>query len=416
MSVACKSIIKDPSLWPSGERKILWARRFMKVLESISRNARVEKKFKGLRVGVVLHLEAKTAVLAWIIQEAGAEVYVACCNPETTQDDVAAALARKVTAVYAWRGETIEEYYENIKRVLKAKPDFIIDDGADCIVLAHELNVTSVKGGTEETTTGVIRLKAMERDGVLRFPVIGVNEGRIKYLFDNRYGTGQSTIDGILRATNIMIAGKRVVIAGYGWVGRGLAMRFRGMGAKVIVTEVDPIKALEAHMEGFEVMPMIEAVKIADIIITATGVNKVVREEHFKVMRDGVFLANAGHFDVEIDVRWLEEHAKAKREVRPHVTEYTLPNGKRVYLLAKGRLVNLVAADGHPIEVMDLSFAGQFAALEYLVDNYDKLEPKVYTLPRELDEKIAWEKLKVEGIRIDKLTPEQIEYLKSWRR
>ncbi len=408
-------MIKDPSLWPLGEKKIEWAKKFMPVLERISRDSREKKKFKGLKVGIVLHLEAKTAVLASYIQEAGADVYITSSNPETTQDDVAAALTRRVAGVYAWRGESIKEYFENIRRILDKKPDFIIDDGADCIVMAHQINVDSIKGATEETTTGVRRLKIMEEEGVLKFPVIAVNDAKTKYLFDNRYGTGQSSIDGILRATNILLAGKHVVVAGYGWVGRGIAMRLRGMGAKVIVTEVDPIKALEAHMDGFEVMPMREAAKIADMIITATGVNKVVTEEHFEVIKDGCFLANAGHFNVEIDVNWLEKNAIRKHEVRPNVTEYILPNGRRVYLLAKGRLVNLVAADGHPIEVMDLSFAGQFAALEYLVENYDKMENKVYPLPKELDEKIAWEKLKAEGIEIDRLKPEQIDYMKSWR-
>jgi len=387
----------------------------MSVLERVSREARERKAFEGVRVGLVLHLEAKTAVLAEYIQEAGAEVYVASSNPETTQDDVAAALARKVSGVYVWRGETPEEYFGNIRRILEKKPDFIIDDGADCIVMAHELKVSTIKGATEETTTGVRRVRALEKQGALMFPVIAVNDAKTKYLFDNRYGTGQSSIDGILRATNILLAGKRIVVASYGWVGRGIAMRLRGMGAKVIVTEVDPIKALEAHMEGFEVMPMIEAAKVADMIITATGVNKVVTEEHFEVIKDGCFLANAGRFNVEVDVEWLERNAKEKREVRPNVTEYVLPNGRKVYLPAKRRLVNLVAADGHPIEVMDMSFSGQFTALQYLVENYEKLEPKLYKLPRELDEKIAWAKLEAEGIRIDKLKPEQIRYLESWR-
>ena len=409
------SLIKNPSLWPLGERKIEWAKRFMPVLERVSREARVKKAFKGVRVGLVLHLEAKTAVLAEYIEEAGAEVYVASSNPETTQDDVAAALARKISGVYAWRGESPEEYFSNIRRILEKKPDFIIDDGADCIVMAHELKIGGIKGATEETTTGVRRVRALEEQGNLMFPVIAVNDAETKYLFDNRYGTGQSSIDGILRATNILLAGKKAVVAGYGWVGRGIAMRLKGMGAKVIVTEVDPIKALEAHMEGFEVMPMIEAAKVADIIITATGVNKVVTEEHFEVIKDGCFLANAGHFNVEVDVEWLERNAKEKREVRPYVTEYLLPNGRKVYLLAKGRLVNLVAADGHPIEVMDMSFSGQFTALQYLVENYEKLEPKLYKLPKELDEKIAWAKLEAEGIRIDRLKPEQIRYLSSWR-
>ena len=409
------SVVKDKSLWKEGERKIKWAKEFMPVLKKISEQAREKKKFKGLKVGLVLHLEAKTAVLAEYIQEAGAEVYVASSNPETTQDDVAAALSMSVTKVYAWRGETTKEYFKNIRKVLSINPDFIIDDGADCTVTAHELGVKSIKGGTEETTTGVNRLRAMEKDGVLKFPVIAVNNAKTKYLFDNRYGTGQSSLDGILRATNILLAGKHIVVAGYGWVGKGIAMRLKGLGAKVIVTEINPIRALEAHMDGFEIMPMIKAVKIADIIITATGVNKVVTEKHFKQIKNGCFLANAGHFNVEIDVEWLEKNSIKKEEVRKNITRYTLPNGKKVYLLANGRLVNLVAADGHPIEVMDLSFAGQFAALEYLVDNYNKMMPKVYYLPKEIDERIAYEKLRAEELEIDKLSDEQIKYLKSWR-
>ena len=410
--------VRNLSLADKGFLQLEWARLHMPVLMKIRERFSKEKPLEGVRVGACLHVTKETGVLVETLMAGGAEVALAGSNPLSTQDEIAAALAKEGVNVYAWRGETEEEYYWCIGKVAEFKPDIILDDGADLHVTLHTKYkdvAEKVKGGTEETTTGVIRLKAMEKDGVLKYPIIAVNNAYTKYLFDNRYGTGQSTVDGVLRATNIMIAGKRVVIAGYGWVGRGLAMRFRGMGAKVIVTEVDPIKALEAHMEGFDVMPMIEAAKMADFIITATGVNKVVREEHFKVIKDGAFLANAGHFNVEIDVQWLEENAVEKREVRPNITEYKLPNGKRVYLLAEGRLVNLAAADGHPIEVMDLSFAGQFTALEYLVDNHDKLEPKVYVLPRELDEKIAWEKLAAEGIRIDKLTPEQIRYLHQWR-
>jgi adenosylhomocysteinase len=391
----------------------------MPVLMLLRKKYTESKPLRGVRVGAVLHVTKETAVLALTLMEAGAEVYLAASNPLSTQDDVAAALATRGVNVYAWRGQSVEEYYWCISRVAESRPDVVIDDGGDLHALLHDkyLEIASgVIGGTEETTTGVNRLKALEASGLLKYPVIAVNDSYTKYLFDNRYGTGQSAFDGVLRATNVLIAGKVVVVAGYGWVGRGIAMRARGLGARrVIVTEVDPIKALEAVYDGFEVMPMIKAAEIGDIFITATGNIAVIRREHFEKMKDGALLANAGHFNVEIWIPDLEELSISKRQILPHVTEYVLRDGRRLYLLAEGRLVNLVAAEGHPSEVMDMSFANQFLAVKFLVENKGKLERKVMKLPRELDEMVARLKLESMNIEIDELTPQQREYLLSWK-
>ena len=408
--------VKDLGLAPKGKMQIEWAEKHMPVLMSIRKRFSKEKPLRNVRIGAVLHVTKETAVLVKTLKEGGAEVYLAASNPLSTQDDVAAALVEEGIHVYAWRGQSSEEYYWCIHKVAEAEPNIVVDDGGDLHVTLHTEYVDiarKIVGGTEETTTGVIRLKALEREGKLLYPVIAVNDAYTKFLFDNRYGTGQSTVDGILRATNILIAGKRVVVAGYGWVGRGIAIRMRGMGARVIVTEVDPIRALEAVMDGFEVMPMNEAAKIGDIFITATGNKDVITKKHFELMKNGAILANAGHFNVEISVRDLEEISIAKREIRPYVTEYTLPNGKKLYLLAEGRLVNLVAAEGHPSEVMDMSFANQALSIEYMAKN-PRLPVKVYRVPREIDETVARLKLESMNIKIDELTPEQKKYLESW--
>ncbi len=400
-----------------GFRKIEWAERYMKVLGKIRDKFRKEKPLEGLKVGMALHVEAKTAILVKTLVDAGAEVAITGCNPMSTQDDVADALREIGIACFAKRGMNVDEYYEALRNVIRIRPDIVIDDGADLIFLLHgemESYAENVKGASEETTTGVIRLRAMEREGVLKFPVIAVNDAYTKYLFDNRYGTGQSAIDGVIRATNLLMAGKTVVVAGYGWCGRGIAMRARGMGANVVVTEVDEIRALEAVMDGYRVMRMEEAAKIGDIFITATGNRDVIREEHIRRMKNGTILANAGHFNVEIDIPALERMAKAKREARKYVTEYDLGE-KRVYLLAEGRLVNLVAADGHPVEVMDTSFANQALAAKYIAENWEKLERRVYRLPEELDRMVARMKLESMGVEIDELTDEQIRYLSDWR-
>ncbi|WP_457550342.1 adenosylhomocysteinase [Archaeoglobus sp.] len=400
-----------------GYKKIEWAKRNMKTLAKIREEFKREKPLEGYKIGMALHVEAKTAVLVLTLIEGGAEVAITGCNPLSTQDDVAEALRDMGIKCFARRGMSREEYYSALNRVIDFKPNVVVDDGADLIFLLHKERtdwVDNVLGASEETTTGVIRLRAMEREGVLRFPVIAVNDAYTKFLFDNRYGTGQSTWDGILRATNTLIAGKTVVVAGYGWCGRGIALRAKGLGANVIVTEVDEIRALEAVMDGFRVMPMKEACKYGDVLITATGNVNVIREEHFKLMKDGAILANAGHFNVEICIQDLEKLSKSKRELRPYLTEYDLGD-KKVYLIAEGRLVNLVVGDGHPIEVMDMSFSDQALAVRYIVENHKKLEKKVYRLPEELDRKVARLKLESMGVEIDKLTEEQIRYLSDWR-
>jgi adenosylhomocysteinase len=411
--------VRDLSLAGSGELKIAWAERNMPVLMLLRRKYSGLKPLSGVKIGAVLHVTKETAVLALSFREAGAEVYLAASNPLSTQDDVAAALAMRGIHVYAWRGESSEEYYWCISRVAESKPDIVIDDGGDLHVLLHEKYrdiAGGIIGGTEETTTGVNRLKALEASKLLLYPVIAVNDSYTKYLFDNRYGTGQSTFDGVMRSTNILIAGKVVVVAGYGWVGRGIAMRARGLGARrVIVTEVNPVRALEAVYDGFEVMPMDKAAGIGDIFITATGNIAVIRREHFEKMKDGAILANAGHFNVEIWIPDLEELSVSKRQILPNVTEYSLRDGRKLYLLAEGRLVNLAAAEGHPSEVMDMSFANQFLAVKYLLENRGKLSKTVMKLPWELDELVAKLKLEAMGIEIDELTERQREYLSSWK-
>jgi len=410
--------VKDLSLAPQGRAQIEWARIHMPVLRKIEEEFSKSKPLSGVRIAAVLHVTKETAVLVETLKSGGAEVWLAASNPLSTQDDVAAALAEEGIHVFAWRGETEKEYFWAIDEVASAEPHIVIDDGGDLHVHLHTAKAevaSKVWGGTEETTTGVIRLKSMERENVLKYPVIAVNNALTKYLFDNRYGTGQSTVDGILRATNILLAGKIAVVAGYGWVGRGIAMRLRGMGARVIVTEVDPVKALEAVMDGFDVMPMAKAAEIGDIFITATGDINVIRAEHFEKMKDGAILANAGHFNVEINVVELEKMAVNKRNIRPCVTEYTLKNGRRLYLLAEGRLVNLVCAEGHPSEVMDMSFANQALSVVYLVNNRGKLKPAVYNVPPEIDERVARLKLSSIGVEIDTLSEEQLRYLQSWK-
>ncbi|RSN69042.1 adenosylhomocysteinase [Candidatus Korarchaeum cryptofilum] len=408
--------VKDEGLAGKGKDSIEWARAHMPVLSEIARRFLKERPLDGLRIAASMHVTKETAVLMLALRDGGARIFLSPSNPLSTQDDVAAALAEEGIEVYAWRGMSESEYFWAIEECLKADPDFTMDDGGDLTVMAHEKGYAErIAGGTEETTTGVLRLMALERDGKLRYPVIAVNDAETKRNFDNVYGTGQSTIDGILRATNIMIAGKWFVVAGYGYVGRGIANRARGMGAKVIVTEVDPIRALMAAMDGFIVMPMREAAKLGDIFVTATGNSGVIKAEHVSSMKDGAILANAGHFDVEVSVKDLELMSLAKRDLRENLREYLLPNGKRVYLLAEGRLVNLVAAEGHPSEVMDMSFANQALSIEYLVKERGKLPAKVIPVPRWIDSEVARIKLRSMGIEIDSLTKEQEEYLRSWR-
>lgn len=408
--------VKDEGLAGKGRDSIEWARAHMPVLSEIAGRFLRERPLDGLRIAASMHVTKETAVLMLTLRDGGADIFLSPSNPLSTQDDVAAALAEEGIEVYAWRGMSEPEYLWAIEECLKADPDFTMDDGGDLTVMAHEKGYAEeIAGGTEETTTGVLRLMALEREGKLKYPVIAVNDAETKRNFDNVYGTGQSTIDGILRATNIMIAGKWFVVAGYGYVGRGIANRARGMGAKVIVTEVDPVRALMAAMDGFVVMPMLEAAKLGDIFVTATGNSGVIKAEHISLMKDGAILANAGHFDVEVSVKDLELMSLAKRDLKENLREYLLPNGKRVYLLAEGRLVNLVAAEGHPSEVMDMSFANQALSLEYLVKERGKLPAKVIPVPRWIDNEVARIKLRSMGIEIDSLTKEQEEYLRSWR-
>jgi len=410
--------VKDLSLAELGKKRIEWAGMDMPVLKQIGEEFEREKPFKGVTIAACLHVTTETANLVITLKKGGANVYLTASNPLSTQDDVAAALVKYYgIPVFAVRGEDRETYYSHLKAVIEKNPQIVIDDGADLISTIHREYpqlAERIWGGMEETTTGVIRLRAMEREGVLKFPVIAVNDAMTKHLFDNRYGTGQSTIDGILRATNRLLAGSYFVVAGYGWCGKGVAMRARGMGAIVIVTEVDPIKALEARMDGYLVMPMKEAAKLGDFFVTVTGNTSVLRREHFEVMKDGAIVANSGHFNVEIDLQALEEMAESVREVRPNVKEYRLKDGRRIYVLADGRLVNLAAAEGHPASVMDMSFANQALSARYIAENRGKLENKVYPVPREIDERVARLKLKALGVEIDELTPEQIKYLQSW--
>ena len=408
--------VKDKSLAPQGHLQIEWASRHMPVLNLIKNRFEKEKPLKGFTLGACLHVTKETAVLVDALIAGGAKIALCGSNPLSTQDDVAAALADKGVHVFAWRGQNTEEYYKCIDNVLDYKPSITLDDGADLVGTLHskrQAELKNVKGGTEETTTGVIRLRAMERDGCLKYPIVAVNDAYTKYLFDNRYGTGQSTIDGILRATNTLIAGKAFVVCGYGWCSRGIAMRAQGLGANVIVTEVQPIRALEAVMNGLRVMPIAEAAAIGDIFVTATGDINVIRKEHMQKMKDGAIMANSGHFNVEINIKDLESLSTAKRTMRPNLEEYTLKDGRKLYLLAEGRLVNLAAAEGHPSEVMDMSFANQALCAEFIAKTA-KLTPKVFTVPKEIDEKVAELKLKTMGAKIDELTAEQKKYLSTW--
>ncbi|GBC72725.1 Adenosylhomocysteinase [archaeon HR04] len=409
--------VADTASVDKGRLAYEWASKHMPILAKSIDRLKDGSPLHGIKVAFCLHVTKETSVLVMGAKTLGADVSLCAANPLSTQDDVAAFLASQGIDVYAWRDESMDEYYSCIRSVLANRPTTITDDGSDMHVLYHKefkgkSNYKPI-GGTEETTTGVIRLRALAAEGQLAYPVIAVNNAYTKHLFDNRYGTGQSTIDGILRATSILLAGKVVVVAGYGWVGKGIANRARGMGARVIVTEVDPIKALEAHMDGFAVMPMDEAARYADIVVTATGQIDVVRQEHIKAMKDGVILANAGHFDVEIDVRWLESNARERRVVRENLEEYRL-DGKSIYLIAKGRIANLVAAEGHPPEVMALSFANQLLSIVYVVKNHARMENKVYGVPEEIDRQVAINALEAMGIRIDEPTKEQLDYARRW--
>jgi len=408
--------VKDEGLAAQGRMQIEWASKHMPVLNRIKKRFTEEKPLKGVTIGACLHVTKETAVLIETLMAGGADVALCGSNPLSTQDDVAAALVEEGVSVYAWRGETTEEYYWCIERTIDHKPKITLDDGADLVSTLHSKRtefLSNVKGGTEETTTGVLRLRAMEKTGTLKYAIIAVNDAYTKYLFDNRYGTGQSTIDGILRATNILLAGKNFVVCGYGWCGRGVAMRAKGMGANVIITEVNPLRALEAVMDGYRVMSMNEAAEIGDIFVTTTGNINVIRKEHMQKMKDGALLANSGHFNVEINLKDLEELAVSKRTIRPNLEEIILKDGRKLYLLAEGRLVNLAAAEGHPSEVMDMSFSNQALSVEYIVKN-EKMPPRVYPVPREIDESVAKMKLEAMGIRIDNLTEEQKRYLTAW--
>ena len=410
--------VKDVKLAEGGRRRIDWAAREMPVLRLIRERFAEERPLKGLTIAACLHVTSETANLMHTLQEGGAEVVLTASNPLSTQDDVAASLATHFEIpVFAIKGEDNVTYYKHINAALDYKPNMTMDDGADLVSTLHKDRrelLEHVIGGTEETTTGVIRLRAMAADGALMFPVIAVNDAMTKHFFDNRYGTGQSTIDGIVRSTNILLAGKNFVVAGYGWCGRGLAMRARGMGANVIVTEVDPLPALEAVMDGFRVMPMAEAAGIGDIFVTLTGDINVIDSQHFAAMKDGAIVANSGHFNVEINIPALQAMSVDKRLVRPFVEQYELRDGRRLHLLGEGRLINLAAAEGHPASVMDMSFANQALSLEYMARNADSLTNRVYSVPEEIDKDIALLKLEAMGVKIDTLTPEQVTYLNSW--
>ena len=416
-------VLKDATLYPSGENKIEWVRRNMPLLNGIRADFERDKPFAGLTIGLSVHLEAKTAYLCRVLQAGGANMIVTGSNPLSTQDDVAAALVHgngesAPMHVYALHGCTAEEYERSINRVLAHKPDILIDDGGDLVsgvMDRHPALKATILGGCEETTTGVIRLKAMEKAGVLPFPMMDVNDADCKHLFDNRYGTGQSVFDGIDRTTNLIVAGKTCVVAGYGWCGKGVAMRAKGLGAHVIVTEVDPVKAIEAIMDGFAVMPMAEAARVGDLFITVTGDRDVITSEHFSHMKNGAILCNAGHFDVEVDVKWLRENAVERRDMKPNIEGFRLEDDRWVYVLAEGRLVNLASGDGHPAEIMDMSFAIQALSARFIARQRGKLEKRLYAVPREIDEQVARKKLSAMDVRLDELTPAQAEYLQSWR-
>ena len=411
--------VKDESLSGMGKKRIEWAEHDMPVLGIIKEKFSKEKPFAKMRLGACLHVTAETANLARALKAGGAEVMLCASNPLSTQDDVAAALSKEYgIPTFAIKGENHDTYYRHLNAILDFKPHITMDDGADLISLLHKERVEQmkeIKGSMEETTTGVIRLRSLEKSGGLKIPIIAVNDAQTKNMFDNRYGTGQSTIDGIIRSTDVLLAGKNVVVAGYGWCGKGFASRSRGLGANVIVTEVDPIKALEAVMDGFRVMPMSEAAKIGDIFCTVTGDCDVIRKEHFEVMKDGAMLCNSGHFDVEIDIKSLEAIAREKvMGVRNFVDQYVMQNGKKIYLLAGGRLVNLAAAEGHPASVMDMSFATQALCAEFVAKNAAELQKKVYNVPKDIEDVVSTLKLKSMGIAIDELTPKQKQYLSSW--
>ncbi|UCH70948.1 MAG: adenosylhomocysteinase [Candidatus Bathyarchaeota archaeon] len=408
--------VKDASLAKQGILSIEWASKHMPVLNQIRRQFEKKKPLAHITIGACLHVTKETAVLAEALTAGGADVALCGSNPLSTQDEVAAALAEKGINVYAWRGETTEEYYWCVDQVIDHKPMITLDDGADLVSTIHTKRTEAldgVKGGTEETTTGVVRLRAMEKDGALKYPIIAVNDAYTKHLFDNRYGTGQSTIDGIMRATNVLLAGKNFVVCGYGWCGRGLARRAKGMGASVVVTEIDPVRALEAVMDGFHVMPMNKAAPMGDIFVTTTGDIHVIRKEHMLEMKDGAIIANSGHFNVEINIPDLDHLSSSKRTIRPNLEEYCLRDGTKLYLLAQGRLVNLAAAEGHPSEVMDMSFANQALCVEHLVKK-EKMEPRVYSVPKEIDGLVASLKLTAMKVEIDELTEEQKKYMATW--
>ncbi len=412
------SKIKNPELASEGKQKIDWAENNMPVLVSIRKEFEKTKPLKGIKISACLHVTKETGVLARTLLAGGAEVSLCGSNPLSTQDDVAAALAEEGASIFAWRGVNNEEYYWCVDKVLDARPDITMDDGGDLVARIHTKRqecLENITAGTEETTTGVVRFRAMEKEGMLKYPIIAVNDAYTKYLFDNRYGTAQSTIDGILRATSVLLAGKNFVVGGYGWCSRGIATRAKGMGANVIVTEVNPVKALEAVMEGFRVMPMEKAAEIGDIFVTATGDKDIIRKEHFHKMKSGAILANSGHFNVEINISDLESMCRGRKTVRSNVEEFTLQNGKILYLLAEGRLVNLAAAEGHPPEVMDMSFSNQALLAEYIVENGKKLQPAVYSVPQEIDSRVARLKLGALNVRIDRLTPEQERYMAGWK-
>src|SRR6266478_1167990 len=410
--------VKNFDLADLGKKRIEWANQSMKVLQIIRKEFIKNQPLKGIRVSACLHVTAETANLMIALRDGGADVALCASNPLSTQDDVAASLVRDYNIpVFAIKGEDSDSYYSHIMAAVDHKPQFTMDDGADLVSVLHTkrtAELENVIGGTEETTTGVIRLRAMAKEGVLRYPIVAVNDADTKHLFDNRYGTGQSTIDGIIRATNFLLAGSKFVVAGYGWCGRGLASRARGNGAEVIITEIDPTKALEAVMDGFRVMSMTEAAKIGDVFCTVTGNKNVLAKEHFELMKDGAIISNSGHFNVEIDIPTLEKMSSSKRTTRNFVEEYSLKDGRKINLLGEGRLINLASAEGHPASVMDMSFADQALSCEYMVKNYKTLEKKVHIVPVDLDKRVARLKLESMGVKIDKLTPEQEEYLASW--
>ncbi len=410
--------IKDIKLAKKGALRIEWARNNMPVLSLIAQRFRKERPLKGLKIACCLHVTTETAVLMEVLKVGGAELALCASNPLSTQDDVAASLVKNLSvSVFAIKGEDTKTYYKHINSALAIKPNITMDDGADLVSTIHRKSSSAhqnIIGGTEETTTGVIRLRVLAEQGKLRYPIIAVNDAQTKHLFDNRYGTGQSTVDGIVRATNKLLAGCNFVVCGYGWCGRGVAMRAKGMGAKVIVVEVDPLRALEATMDGYEVMPISRAVKIGEVFLTTTGDTSVIRREHFLLMKDGAIVANAGHFNVEIDIPALEKLSKKKKRIRDFVDEYILKDGRKIYLLGEGRLVNLAAAEGHPAQVMDMSFANQALSVEYIAQHHKELKREVYKVPETIDKKIADLKLKSMGIKIDNLTKEQKKYLSSW--